>query len=355
MGRSGIDFQQVSSAAFELMRRGQPVTVDNVRIELGGTGSKSTIAPLLKRWRAEEEARSAAQPALPQYLLQSVQRLYDDVEQRFKTEQAAVEVTTSLRLNDAAAQNSHLREKLEASVQARHELDTEVENARSRETSLGQELAAAHVELRQQEVKQALLEQRLEDRSSEVGSLRHQLAQVTSQMEHFQTVSQQRWDDEKRRHESKLTEAWRSSESAREELQHTRQHLVAVQAELGLLKTQHKELRGDHRRLQSACDELRQDIARQKEATSRNELSAKERVEELVTVRRAYDETVTVLAEAETRLAVSASKAAMLQASLTAAEQRAEIARREHAALLRQYSETEADLRYCRRVLENRG
>jgi chromosome segregation ATPase len=355
MGRVGVDFQQVSSAALELIRRGQPVTVDNVRIELGGTGSKSTIAPLLKRWRTEQEAQLAEQPALPQYLLQSVQRLFGDVEQRFKTEQAAVEVATSLRLSEASAQNSQLRDKLETSEHARHELNMELEAARSRIAGMGQELAAARAELRQQAMKQVLLEQRDEDRSSEVNNLRNQLTQVTRQLDHFQTTSQQRWDQEKLRHESKLDEARRSSESARDELGLARQQLAAVQAELALLNAQHEELGVDRRRLQSACDDLRQNEARLEEAARQSELSAKERLEELANVRRAYDGTVASLSETEKRLAVSVSQVAMLETSLAAAGHRAEVAQREHLAHLRQYAEVEAELRYCRRVLEDRA
>ena len=55
MGRAGILYADVKQAAAKLLALGKNPTVDSVREELGSTGSKSTIAPLLKRWKAEQQ------------------------------------------------------------------------------------------------------------------------------------------------------------------------------------------------------------------------------------------------------------------------------------------------------------
>lgn len=51
MARQGVTEQQVIEAAEGLAANGQPVTVSAVREALGGTGSYSTINPLLAKWR----------------------------------------------------------------------------------------------------------------------------------------------------------------------------------------------------------------------------------------------------------------------------------------------------------------
>ena len=52
MARAGIIYSHVAKAAAALVAEGKNPTVDTIRAALGDTGSKSTIAPLLKRWKA---------------------------------------------------------------------------------------------------------------------------------------------------------------------------------------------------------------------------------------------------------------------------------------------------------------
>lgn len=58
MGRSGISKEQVKNAMDRLMSRGQPVTVDSLRAELGNTGSKGTIHRHLKEIRNDEDNKA---------------------------------------------------------------------------------------------------------------------------------------------------------------------------------------------------------------------------------------------------------------------------------------------------------
>ncbi|MDO8774232.1 MAG: DNA-binding protein, partial [Burkholderiaceae bacterium] len=50
MARAGILYSDVAKAASQLADSGKSPTVDTVRDAMGNTGSKSTIAPMLKRW-----------------------------------------------------------------------------------------------------------------------------------------------------------------------------------------------------------------------------------------------------------------------------------------------------------------
>lgn len=52
MARAGVTYHDVVKAAEAIKSQRQEPTVDRVREHLG-TGSKSTIAPLLKRWRSD--------------------------------------------------------------------------------------------------------------------------------------------------------------------------------------------------------------------------------------------------------------------------------------------------------------
>jgi len=101
MARTGVTYFDISKAAELILERGKTPTVDKVREQLG-TGSKSTIAPLLKRWRVDSGVITETQSGLPNDILEAVKSLFDRVnasadkrikqtEQEFKSKQSNLE------------------------------------------------------------------------------------------------------------------------------------------------------------------------------------------------------------------------------------------------------------------------
>ncbi|MCD1632108.1 DNA-binding protein [Marinobacter shengliensis] len=75
MARAGITYQDVANAAQRVRQRGDEPTVDRVRSELG-TGSRSTLGPMLKRWKTGSEA-AADLNGLPADLVAAVKGLHE--------------------------------------------------------------------------------------------------------------------------------------------------------------------------------------------------------------------------------------------------------------------------------------
>lgn len=76
MGRLGVQKEEVFQAAGELERRGVTVTVANIRQELG-TGSYSTLLPLINDYQTAKRAhaqQSTPLPALPGEILEASAR-----------------------------------------------------------------------------------------------------------------------------------------------------------------------------------------------------------------------------------------------------------------------------------------
>jgi chromosome segregation ATPase len=349
MARNGVNYEQVAAVASQLVHADEPVTVDNVRIRLGGTGSKSTIAPLLKRWKTENVEQMRAPVALPRDLLHAVQRLYEEVDQRFKGELAAAELTATLRIDEYRAKNKMLGEELAARDQACRTLEEGLMASNAKLASVVDRLDTARAEIKERETAQDYLERRIEERASEVENLHDQLSQAHRQFNHFQTATQRRWEEEQKRNETKLTDALRTNERLRETLQHVETQFVTVQAQLAQVTSGYEQLSQENHLLQSALDALRQENARREESMRRSALDAAQRAEALATLQHAYDATVAKLNESERRLAVSASRAAMLEASVATADQRAAVARRDLWAPLRPYADRSRELLHCRR------
>ncbi|AEA97257.1 MULTISPECIES: DNA-binding protein [Gammaproteobacteria] len=79
MARAGVTYHDVAKAAEAIKSQRQEPTVDRVREHLG-TGSKSTIAPLLKRWRSDN-GEAVDTGGLPNDLIEVVKSLHERVQQ----------------------------------------------------------------------------------------------------------------------------------------------------------------------------------------------------------------------------------------------------------------------------------
>jgi len=79
MARTGILYSDVMKAAQIVAADGRNPTVDSVREALGSTGSKSTIAPLLKRWKEEQQRDGGVkiEAGLPAELMEAMRGVYD--------------------------------------------------------------------------------------------------------------------------------------------------------------------------------------------------------------------------------------------------------------------------------------
>lgn len=237
MARAGILYSQVAKAAAGLTAAGTNPTVDNVRAALGGTGSKSTIAPMLKQWKTENTGQAAAaSTGLPADLLAAVKAVHQ-------------------RMEDAAqAQVEQLRE---AHEQARQDSAQQLETERTGARQLRAECEAQAAELAQ--VKAALtherderqhaavtiaalkaehdgLTQRLADRAAEVKLLADQLAQTRQQFEHFQDKAATRRQEERQAFEARIGALERELGAARGLLQEQREDLAVLRADKGHLQ-----------------------------------------------------------------------------------------------------------------------
>lgn len=146
MARAGVNYADISKAAEYIQHDGHLPTVDRVRAYLG-SGSKSTIAPLLKQWREQHMTDKNAH-GLPQDVLNAVKSLCEMVQHQADnkiesvqntcnsitkelqgqltavlaelSELKNVHTTTERALVDAQTDNQSLMKKLE-NAQHKHE------------------------------------------------------------------------------------------------------------------------------------------------------------------------------------------------------------------------------------------
>jgi chromosome segregation ATPase len=188
MARAGILYSDLANAAAQLIAEGKNPTVDSVRVALGSTGSKSTIAPLLKRWKAEhqEAVVDVAQGlGLPGSLLQAMKGIHEQLQEdvRQQLEQAHDAHHVALLAAEAATQQAEDAKRVSANnaVAVAAELDL----VRESHAQLGTQYQALCVRQATLQAEQEGAQQRLADRAAEVVALNTQLTQVRTQFDHY--------------------------------------------------------------------------------------------------------------------------------------------------------------------------
>lgn len=335
MARAGILYSQVAKAAATLAVEGKNPTVDNVREALGGTGSKSTIAPMLKRWKSEhQETVTEAELGLPAELLHAVKGIYEKLQadlahqlglaqDSHRQEQEAM----AERLKLAAADKGALTE-------AKGSLDQELVQLKASFECLQKDQHAGEVSLTAARTENAGLQQRLADRGAEVQSLTQQLAQTRVQFEHYQeTTARQRMDD-RQAFEQRIARL-------EQELASGQQRQAAQQAALAQQESKLSQLDTDNARLRQALQEAQSDLGVVKNERDQLTYQVRELSAARVELDRRLETAQQALTEAKMMGATMQKQAEMLAQQLISAEARAEKVDQERLGLIQKLTERE--------------
>jgi len=237
MARAGIVYSHVAKAAAQLTAAGKNATVDTVREALGGTGSKSTIAPMLKQWKAQHEGEVAAAGAgVPADLLEAIKGVYDRVQVGAQVQVEQLRIEHQLAAHKVAQAAEALREEVRQLGIEREALKAELHSvmaAFAREQAARHQDAVAIAALESEKTGQA---QRLADRTAEVRELADQLAQARRQFEHFQEASAAQRQDDKHAYETRIARAEQEAATLRANFQDGREALAVLRSEKAQLE-----------------------------------------------------------------------------------------------------------------------
>jgi chromosome segregation ATPase len=314
MARAGILYSSVAQAAAQLVAAGKNPTVDTVRDALGDTGSKSTIAPMLKRWKAEHQNQVLTQDTgLPADLLQAVKGLYERLQQEAAEKIEAIHTSMEAEKQAFKTQLNTAHELTSTLAQEKDELNGLLGKEKAERVQIENALQQMHLAHTKAETEITGLHQRLADRQSQIDGMHKQLEQARTQFEHYQestaqqrTGERQQAEQSRLRLENELTEA-RQAVAAHKfvigqrelEMTHVIQDKDRVSAEYGSLQAVHAPLQLEYQRQDQ---QLRISSTAQTELRSRLETMS------------------TALAKTNNELAVLSAEKPFLQERITALE-----------------------------------
>ena len=204
MARGGVNKAVVQIARTAILARGEHPSIDAVRIEMGNTGSKTTIHRYLKELDETDSRRGVQHEQLGDELSELVarlaQRLKEQAQEPIDRAEAHYEqLKAELRDQLAQAQQDHLQLQKELEIQ---------------NTALQQETAnleATRSMLQTEQTRNAALNQacsdfelRLNDRDEQIRSLEEKHLHARDALEHYRSAVKEQREQEQRRHEGQL-------------------------------------------------------------------------------------------------------------------------------------------------------
>jgi chromosome segregation ATPase len=344
MARAGILYSHVATAAAKLAANGKNPTVDNVREALGATGSKSTIGPMLKRWKEENQgALSPVELGVPPALLQAVKGVYEDMQAEFQLnlDQArqvheAQSLRTAEELQQWRAKYAALDETATALRAALDDANRTIMRLQDANQLLTVAMAGAQSD-------QAGLQQRLADRAAEVAALNGQLTQSRSQFDHYQESTAAQRSEERQAFEQR---------AARMDLElgTLRQQSMQHQANAAQLSGQLTQAALEHTRLQMAVQAAQGDAASARSDAERFAFELAEISADLERMKGKYEDITGELTSTQIALAVQLREGELSAARLVASDSQAHAHGQEKQALLHQLAVLETELRQAREM-----
>ena len=184
MARPGITYVDVANSAELITSQGQNPTVDRVLANLG-TGSKSTIAPLLKKWKAEK-AEVVDTSHLPDEILKAAANLHEQLQQTaaLKIEQANNQNQTQInnlmmKLDEASKKISDLQQIAKQDSESLHSLSVENKEQKTRLEDLRLKTSRFEVEI-------STYKDLIDEKKSIIQEQKSELYQTRKHLEHYQ-------------------------------------------------------------------------------------------------------------------------------------------------------------------------
>lgn len=271
MARGGINLALVRKARAALLARGQNPSIDAVRVELGNTGSKTTIQRYMREID-EHDPRAPASPSrlsdeLTELVGKMLERLLEEGNQALASERASFDLERRALKQELGTLQNELGQSKQEISNLQTAMQTQDEELKTAQSTLQTELT------RNARLSQSCtdLEVRVQDKDGQIQSLEQKQAHARVALEHYRASVKEQRDQDLSRHESQVYQM-------QQELTVLQQTLMVKQEEISRLirdnerfiaeNRQHAKEASQHR---AAVETLRGDLGIAHAATAKAE------------------------------------------------------------------------------------
>lgn len=240
MARGGINKAVVQTARLAILARGENPSIDAVRIEMGNTGSKTTIHRYLKELDESESRQTITEAPIDDELGELVARLA----QRLKEK---AQEPIDLALAQFEQHKSALLTQLETLQEAHDQLQQQFDIQAAALAEESAALQTAGTSLQTEQTRNAGLSQacsdyelRIKDKDEQIRSLEDKHLHARDALEHYRNAVKEQREQEQRRHEGQL-------QQVQAELRQAQQSALVRQDEITQLHRDNERLLIEHR------------------------------------------------------------------------------------------------------------
>lgn len=253
MARGGINKAQVHTARAALIARGLNPSIDLVRVELGNTGSKSTIQRYLKE--LSDAPKPESHPATPtEEMLSLVNSLAERLSEQAQESVAEERQRLDRQQAGQAHECAQLRERLEQSLSTITQLTNDMGQQRLDESQLREQLQDSDSDRKRLHQVVSGLQQMLDERAKRLQSLEEELQHAWEALEHYRREQQAQRGQELRRHDEQ-------TQQLQQELRGLQNAQLAKQEELVNVYREHErvlnECRGQQEQIRQHAKVMR--------------------------------------------------------------------------------------------------
>lgn len=250
MARGGINLVLVRNAREALVARGQNPSIDAIRIELGNTGSKTTIQRYLKEIETRDPRPSASSSRLSDELTELVgkmlERLLEEGSEALAHERSSFDLERKAMKQEVGTLQSQLDQAEDEIATLQSALQTQDEELKTTHSSLQTELT------RNARLSQSCtdLEVRVGEKDAQIQSLEQKHAHAREALEHYRASVKEQRDQDLNRHESQVYQM-------QQELTVLQQTLMIKQEEISRLIRDNERFIAENRQHAKEASELR--------------------------------------------------------------------------------------------------
>ncbi|WP_454834590.1 DNA-binding protein [Pseudomonas lini] len=262
MARGGINKALVHAARASLLARGLHPSIDLVRVELGNTGSKSTIQRYLKELNGSPAGDDMPSPTVSEEMLSLVSSLAERLTQQAQEAVAEERMQLDRQQMTYQQERAQLRERLDQASATIAAQTNELETQRQCERQLREQLQDSEGERQQLRQLVAGQQQMLEERANQVQSLEDKHQHAREGLEHYRQEQLTQRGQELRRHDEQIHQL-------RQELRTLQNAQLAKQEELVNVYREQERLLNKHRAQQDALREHAKNLRDSQHANDR--------------------------------------------------------------------------------------
>ncbi|MEE4717161.1 DNA-binding protein [Pseudomonas alliivorans] len=251
MARGGVNKALVLKARSALLARGENPSIDAVRIEMGNTGSKTTIHRYLKELETAHSPAPDINEELTELVANLARRLQEQAQERI--DQLCVDHETRCRtLQDALSATQKKAEDLSDEIRQK---DQTLERQATALLDLQETLINVRSEITRLTQAGSDLESRLTDKNEQIRSLEEKHLHARDALQHYRNSIREQREHEQQRHEGQV--------------QQLQMELRQAQQSLSMRQEDITRLNRDNERLLAEARSTQRDLHAQKDLTDK--------------------------------------------------------------------------------------